>query len=406
MQALDDKPRAHADGASAAATASIAAPAWLAVASLAISTFASVTTEFLPVGLLTTIAASLHVSEGAAGLMVTMPALVAAVTGPALIIASGRLDRRTVLLVLSAVLVVSNLLAALAPNLAVMLLARALLGLVVGGFWTFAPGATGHLVPASVQPRAMSYVLAGISLATIAGVPAGALLGGLAGWRAAFLASALVAAAVLALQLKVLPRMPAARAVVPRDLLAPLAEPRARAVLVVALFLVSGHFVGYTYMRPMLQQVFGLPNESITTLLLAYGVAGFGGTFLGGRLVARSVRGTALLAAATIGAVLLLSLLAGQGTVPAAVAVVAWGIAFGLVPVAMTTWMLQALPRAQEAGQALLVTFFQVALSFGAFAGGLVVDGAGIHSALLLGGGLAIVGAVLVAWTSATMRTP
>lgn len=411
MQALDDKPLVHADGESAGAAAAAistatAAPAWLAVASLAISTFASVTTEFLPVGLLTGIAASLHVSEGAAGLMVTMPGLVAAVTGPALIIASGRLDRRIVLLVLSAVLVASNLLAALAPNLAVMLLARALLGLVVGGFWTFAPGATGHLVPAPLQPRAMSYVLAGISLATIAGVPAGALLGGLAGWRAAFLASALVAAVVLALQLKVLPRMPAARAVVPRDLLAPLAEPRARTVLAVALFLVSGHFVGYTYMRPMLQQVFGLSNDAVTTLLLAYGVAGFAGTFLGGRMVARSVRGTALLAAATIGAVLLLSMLAGQGAVPAAVAVVAWGVAFGLVPVSMTTWMLQALPRSQEAGQALLVTFFQVALSFGAFVGGLVVDGAGIQSALLLGGVLAIAGAVLVGWTSATMRTP
>jgi predicted MFS family arabinose efflux permease len=381
-----------------------AAPAWLAVASLAVSTFASVTTEFMPVGLLTGIAASLHVSEGTAGLMVTMPGLVAAATGPALIIASGRLDRRIVLLVLSAVLVASNLLAALAPNFATMLVARALLGLVVGGFWTFAPGATGHLVPPALQPRAMSYVLAGISLATIAGVPAGALLGGLAGWRAAFLASAVVAAAVLALQLKTLPRMPAARAVVPRDLLVPLADRRARLVLAVALFLVAGHFVGYTYMRPMLQQVFGLPDDGITPLLLAYGAAGFGGTFVGGRLVARSVPGTALLAAAIIGAVLLLSLLAGQGAVPATVAILAWGAAFGLVPVAMTTWMLEALPQAQEAGQALLVTFFQVAISFGAFAGGLAVDGAGIRGALLLGGVLALAGAVLVGAASATMR--
>lgn len=372
------------------------APAWLAVASLAISTFASVTTEFLPVGLLTGIAASLHVSEGAAGLMVTMPGLVAAFTGPALIVAAGRLDRRILLLVLSAILVASNLLAAFAPNLATMLVARVLLGFVVGGFWTFAPGATGHLVPPALQPRAVSYVLAGISVATIAGVPAGAMLGELAGWRAAFGASAVVAFAVMLLQLRVLPSMPAARAIRPRELLAPLAAPRARAVLVVALFLVTGHFVAYTYLRPILQQVFGLGPAGITALLLVYGVAGFAGTFIGGRLVTRSVRATALAAATLICLALLLSTLGTGGPVAGTLAVVAWGVAFGLVPVSMTTWMLQASPDAPEASQALLVTFFQTSIATGAFAGGLVVDRFGIAGALLLGGVSSLLAALLI----------
>ncbi|MRW84181.1 MFS transporter [Pseudoduganella sp. FT26W] len=384
----------------ASAAPAIAAPAWLAVASLAISTFASVTTEFLPIGLLTNIAASLHVSEGTVGLMITMPGLVAALTGPLLIIASGRLDRRVVLLALSSLLVLSNVLAAMAPNLATMLLARVLLGLVVGGFWTFAPGATGHLVPAALQPRAMSYVLAGISVATIAGVPAGALLGDLIGWRAAFIASAVVASCVLVLQARVLPAMPPARAVQPRDLLAPLTHPASRLILLVALFLVAGHFTGYTYLRPMLQQVFGLSTPAVTTLLLVYGVAGFAGTFVGGQLVARNVRGTALAAALVIAVVLLLSSLAGHGaaagTVAGAVAVFAWGAAFGLVPVAMTTWMLKAASATPEAGQALLVSFFQIAISLGALVGGLIVDGMGVVSALLAGGALAALASLLI----------
>jgi predicted MFS family arabinose efflux permease len=153
---------------------------------MAVGTFATVTTEFLPIGLLTSIAEGLHVSEGTAGLMVTTPGIVAALAGPGLIVLSGRLDRRAVLLALSALLVVSNLLAAFAPNFATMLVARFFLGLCVGGFWTFAPSATTHLVPHALLPRAMSFVLAGISVATVFGVPAGALLGNLAGWRAAF----------------------------------------------------------------------------------------------------------------------------------------------------------------------------------------------------------------------------
>jgi len=374
-----------------------AAPAWLAVASLAISTFASVTTEFLPIGLLTNIASSLGISEGTAGLTITLPAVMAALTGPVLIIASGRLDRRIVLLVLSAILVLSNLLAALAPNLATMLVARVLLGIVVGGFWTFAPGATGHLVPAALQPRAMSYVLAGVSLATIAGVPVGALLGDLMGWRAPFVVSTVLAAAVLALQLRVLPSMPPARAVRPRDLLVPFTHAPARLVLVATLFLVGGHFTGYTYLRPMLQQVFGLASDGVTALLLVYGVTGFAGTFLGGRLAMRSARGSALLAAAIVATVLLLSAwIGGGGTAAAGIAIFAWGLAFGLVPVSMTTWMLKALPQGQESGQALLVTCFQIAISSGAFFGGLVVDGYGIASVLLLGGVLAALAVAII----------
>jgi predicted MFS family arabinose efflux permease len=372
------------------------APLWLAVASLALSTFASVTTEFLPVGLLTSIAQTLGVSEGTAGLMVTMPALAAAIAGPVLLIASGRLDRRVVLLVLSALLVASNVIAALAPNMATMLLARILLGFCVGGFWTFAPGATGHLVPAALQPRAMSYILAGISVATVAGVPAGALLGNLAGWRVAFGASAALATVVLIFQLRVLPPLPTARAIAPRDLLLPFARPAARMGLLLTLFLVTGHFAAYTYLRPMLQWIFGLSADAVTTLLLVYGAAGFIGTFAGGRLVARSVRGTAALAAALIGCVLFASALLGGGIMAGALAALVWGIAFGLVPVSLTSWMLQAMPDEPEAGQALLVSVFQVGISSGALVGGLIVDGAGMANALLFAGTLTVLAVMVI----------
>ena len=380
-----------------AASEPISTPAaWLAVASLAVSTFASVTTEFLPVGLLTNIAAGLGVSEGTAGLMVTMPAVMAAIMGPLLIVLSGRLDRRTVVLVLSALLVVSNALAAIAPNFATMLVARVMLGIVVGGFWTFAPSIVARLVPEAMQPRAMSYVLAGISLATVAGVPAGALLGDLAGWRTAFVVSGVLAAVVLAMQLRLLPRMPAQRAIPARDLLVPLVRPAARSVLLVTLLMVTGHFLAYTYLRPMLDQIFGLSPSHITAMLLVFGVAGFAGTFVGGRLVGHSLRGTPLLAAALIAAALLFATTATGGLAGAAIVAALWGGAFGLVPVAMTTWMQKALPDASEAGQALLVVAFQISISSGAFVGGQIADASGVVGSLKVGAALAIAAGALI----------
>lgn len=380
-----------------AASEPISTPAaWLAVASLAVSTFASVTTEFLPVGLLTNIAAGLGVSEGTAGLMVTMPAVMAAIMGPLLIVLSGRLDRRTVVLVLSALLVISNALAAIAPNFATMLVARVMLGIVVGGFWTFAPSIVARLVPEAMQPRAMSYVLAGISLATVAGVPAGALLGDLAGWRSAFVVSGVLAAVVLAMQLRLLPRMPAQRAIPARDLLVPLARPAARSVLLVTLLMVTGHFLAYTYLRPMLDQIFGLSPSHITAMLLVFGVAGFAGTFVGGRLVGHSLRGTPLLAAALIAVALLFATTATGGLLGAAIVAALWGGAFGLVPVAMTTWMQKALPDASEAGQALLVVAFQISISSGAFVGGQIADASGVAGSLKAGAALAIAAGALI----------
>jgi predicted MFS family arabinose efflux permease len=205
-----------------------------------------------------------------------------------------------------------------------------------------------------------------------------------------------LAAVVLVLQLRALPSLPATRVVRWRDLLSPLLEHRPRMVLAVALLLVSGHFAAYTYIAPVLQQLYGLTPDAVTTLLLVYGVAGFAGTFVAGQLVARSVRMTALAAAATIGVALLFSALAGHGMVAAIVVVLAWGVAFGFVPVAMTTWMQQAAPHAPEAGQALLVTFFQTAIAAGALIGGLLVDAWGVSGTLLLGGVLAALAVVAV----------
>ena len=180
---------------------------WFAVITVGLGTFTLVTNEFLPVGLLTQMSHEFRVSEGTAGTMMTVPGLVAAVTAPTFTVAAGRIDRRLVLIAMSILFTLADILGALAPNFAVMLIARFLLGLGIGGFWAIGASVGPRLVSSVHAARATAIVFSGVSIASVLGVPGGALIGGLYGWRTAFAATAVLGAIALVLQLVLLPKL-------------------------------------------------------------------------------------------------------------------------------------------------------------------------------------------------------
>jgi len=139
-----------------------AAPAaahWPAVVSLMLGVFSLVTAEFLPASLLTAMATDLGISDGAAGQAVTATALVGAIAAPTMPLATRRLDRRVVMLALTLLLLVSNALAVAAHGLALLLAARVMLGVALGGFWSMAAALVLRLVPETLFARAMAVVL-------------------------------------------------------------------------------------------------------------------------------------------------------------------------------------------------------------------------------------------------------
>ncbi|ERT55535.1 MULTISPECIES: MFS transporter [Alcaligenes] len=156
---------------------------WLAVIAVGLATFSVVTTEMLPVGLLTPIADSLQTSTGTAALLISLPALLAALFAPLVVLASGGVDRRRILCGLLALLVMANIASALAPSIAWMLAARVLVGFCMGGIWAIAGGLASRLVPARSVGLATSIIFGGVAAASVLGVPLGALMGELAGWR-------------------------------------------------------------------------------------------------------------------------------------------------------------------------------------------------------------------------------
>ncbi|MFE7796393.1 MFS transporter [Nocardia sp. NPDC057440] len=362
---------------------------WLGVGAVAAATFTVVTSEMLPVGLLTPMSDGLRVSEGTAGLTLTVTGVVAAVSAPLLTSGLGRFDRRWVFGGLLAVLVLGNLGAAWSPNFGVMVLARVLVGIGMGGVWAMAAAVAVRLVPPKSAGSATSLVFSGVAVASVLGIPAGAFIGALAGWRMAFAAAAGLALLVLVVAAVLLPGLPADRVVSLGGVLGLAGNPRVRTGLLIVAFLVTGHFAAYTYVRPVLEEVSGARSEMIGVLLLVYGIAGVVGNFVAGSSVARAPR-TTLVAISTVLAITVIVLPAlGGSMLVAGLLMVVWGLAYGGVSVSSLTWVVAGAPDFREGVSALLTSVFNAAIAMGALVGGFAADGIGITAAMWLGGGLA-----------------
>ncbi|MFK0291820.1 MFS transporter [Streptomyces sp. NPDC090442] len=367
-----------------------------AVVSVALGSFALVLSELLPVGALPGIAADLGVSTGTTGLLVVVPGLAAAVAAPLLTVVAGRLDRRPLLWALAAVTCLADVVCAIGGDLLVVLVGRVLLGAALGGFWALGAAVAPRLVPPEAVHRASSLVTAGIAVGTVASLPLAALVGGSAGWRTAFWVAGVLALVALAVQLRLLPALPATAVTGRRALVSALGSPVARVGLLATSLAFLGHFAAYTYIAPYLEGRAYLGGGAVAAVLLGYGVAGVAGNFLAGLTLARSVWGTVVGAAAGIAVVAgLLPVVRGAG-VAVVVLVLVWGAAFGAVPLSLQTALMRAVPEAPEGGLAAFVTTVQISLAAGSLLGGVLVDGYGLS--VSLGAGAVLAGAaVLVA---------
>lgn len=374
------------------------APAWAAVVSMALGVFSLVTAEFLPASLLTPMAADLRISEGVAGQAVTVTAAVALVTSLLISAATRRVDRRHVLLAFSVLLIVSNLLVAFAPGLTFLLLGRVLLGIALGGFWTMSAAVAMRLVPEPLVPRALSMIFTGVSAATILAAPVGSYLGEIIGWRNVFLITLVLGVVTLVVQFATLPSMAPSGLTRLRTLADVLMRPGIGLGMLAAMLVFTGHFAFFTYIRPFLETVTGAGIGAVSAILLGFGIANFLGTWLAGPLLERSLRLT-LIAMPLLMGVLGVCLVALVSPAANAVMVALWGLAFGAVPVAWSTWLTRTVPDQAESAGGLLVAAVQLAIAIGAAAGGMLYDfsgASGVFSAsslvLLLAGVLIVIG--------------
>ncbi|MEV5176909.1 MFS transporter [Streptomyces flaveolus] len=368
-----------------------------------LGTFSIVTTEILPIGLLTKIGAGFTISDGMAGLMMTMPGFLAAIAAPVVTVVTARIDRRLMLCVFMVLLAAANFLAAAAPDYWLVLVSRVIVGIVIGGFWSIGASLAERLVPAASVGRATAVIFSAVPLGSVLGVPAGTLIGDLAGWRTAFIAMGGFTVAVLIMLLIVTSPLPPHQTTRLRVLRGMLNSVSTRCALLLTVLVVLAHFGTYTYVTPFLEQVTDVSSGLITVFLLIYGAAGILGNFLGGSLVTRHPRATFGIAAGMIAAATSLLPVLGHGTVGALALLVVWGVAYGAVPVCSQTWFTKASPDTPEAASVMFTASFQATISLGALTGGLVVD-AGSPSTVMTLGGMTATLMVIAVWTHYARR--
>lgn len=374
---------------------------YAALVAMMLMSFLLVTAEFLPSGMLTRIAAGLGVSSGQAGQMVTVTALAGLLAAPTVGLLFPKLDRRSLLTWLAVAAAVSNLLVAILPNLPLVILARFLLGAALSAFWAMSISVAARIAGPERLGRAVMFNSAGVSLATVAGVPLGVVLAEHIDWRGVFLLAA-VLSAVLAVALRwLLPTVPAERGAKLSKLWVALRRPGIAFGVVANMVVVTGHFLAYTYVRLALEQLHdggGAVSAATIVLLLAlFGVGGLVGNFLFGAIADRLYRALAVLTPVVIAGLLLLVRGASASLPLTAVAVLLWGFFFASWLLVANTWAGNRMPDMLEQGGTLVVVGFQSGIMIAAGLGGAIVDALGVGASFLAGTVLLLLGATLFA---------
>lgn len=380
--------------------------AWGGVFALALGAFALVASEFMPVSLLTSIAADLHVSEGQAGQAIAVSGAFALMTSLAVSSLAGELDRKVLLLALTLLMIVSGTIAAFAPNYAVFMIGRAFIGVSIGGFWSLSAATAMRLVPRDQVPKAMAIVNGGNALASVVAAPLGSFLGAIVGWRGAFFCLVPVAVIALAWKMISLPSMPARSTYGKRNVFSLLkSAPVTLGMLAVSLFFM-GQFALFTYLRPYLETVTHANAMTMSLMLLTIGAAGFVGTMLIGALVKDNMYRTLVAIPLAMAAIAVALIVFGGATALTAVLLACWGLLGTSAPVAWWSWMARTLPDDAEAGGGLMVAVVQLAIASGAALGGVLFDRAGYQATFGMSALVLLFAAALAAAAARVSRRP
>lgn len=374
---------------------------WSGIFAMTLCVFALIASEFMPVSLLTPIASDLQISEGLAGYGIAISGAFAVLTSLSISRLAGSMDRKTLLLLLTGLMCVSGLVVGIAPNYTVYMMGRALIGVVIGGFWSMSAAMAMRLVPAYSVPKALAIFNGGNALATVVAAPLGSYLGSVIGWRGAFFCLIPVAIIALIWQWISLPAMKAA----PRNAGAGNAFRLFKSPLVtfgmlsVGTFFM-GQFVLFTYLRPFLETVTGVDVSLLSIILLVIGVAGFVGTLLIGTLLKTGLYRVLVSIPLLMAAIALSLIVVGGGVVAAFVLLGLWGLIATAAPVGWWSWLSTALPRDAEVGGGLMVAVIQLSIALGSTVGGLLFDGSGYAMTFLVSAILLMLAAVMAFITS------
>jgi predicted MFS family arabinose efflux permease len=375
-------------------------PLWNAVFAVALAVAGLITSEFLPVSLLTPMAEDIGISEGMAGQTIAVTAGVAMISSLLISSVMGTINRRKVLLAFAILQIAANLLVFFAPNFIVLLIGRFLLGLGLGGFWAMLAATAMRLVPEKDVPKALSIIYASVSLATVVAAPMGSFLGHLIGWRNVFLLASGLGLMAFIWQAFTLPSMPVEKAAKLSTLLKVIKRPVVKWGMIGTMFSFMAYATLFTYLRPFLEKVTGLDVNYLSLVLLGFGLANLLGAGIARYLLAWNL----YLALAVVLFVMGISaaglVLFGMLNPVAALLIGLWGMGLGVVQLGWTAWLTRTVPDEVESAGGLQIGIIQLAIMAGAAIGGIVFDYTSVKGVFTTSSMVAILAVLAVILTS------
>lgn len=375
-------------------------PTWSAVVVMSLCCAVLIASEFMPVSLLTPIALDLKMTEGQVGQAIAISGIFAVITSLMISKLTRSWDRRSVMLGLTLLMILSGIIITFSHNALVFMLGRAILGIVIGGFWSMSTAIVMRLVPFNDVSKALGILNGGNALATTITAPLGSFLGSVIGWRGAFFSIVPIAIIALLWQVKTMPSLPPIKTQQNLGhIFLLLKRPVICLGMFAILFLFMGQFALFTYLRPFLEKVTLVNANQLSILLLILGIAGLLGTFIISHILHKHLYRYSILIPFTMAFLAGALILFGHHVWIIAVLMALWGLIGTSAPVAWNTWLTRSLPHEAETGGGLMVAIIQFAITLGATFGGLLFDWHGYQATFILSAVVLVMSALFASFT-------